>query len=109
MFYILIFMHIKILFSFIYFLILSDKHQVESNMTKHLFFIPLIGFGIMVSGCSKINETFQTLEENRQAVDMSTYAIQENIQAIHEANISIDRNRRQVEETTKALKKAGEG
>lgn len=63
--------------------------------------------GITLTSCG-IRETFDALENNRQAVDTSTYMIQQNIQAIEQANESIRENRRQLEEINKTLKKAGE-
>lgn len=73
-------------------------------MKRQLFMIAV--FGIGMSSCSKINETMDALEYNRQAIDMSTQAINENAQAIAEANRSIAENRRQIEEINKSLKKA---
>lgn len=64
-------------------------------------------FATIFTGCG-IRETFDALENNRQAVDTSTYAIQQNIQAIEQANESIRENRRQLEEINKTLKKVGE-
>lgn len=61
-----------------------------------------------LTSCGKIDETMQILEENRQAVQMSTYVIQENIRAIEEANQGIAENRRQLEEINNTLRKAHE-
>jgi len=84
---------------------MTFKHQLGFSMKKNIVLIPCVG--IILSSCG-INDTFQALEANREAVDMSTYAIQENIQAVEAANRSIAENRRQLEEINKALKKAAE-
>jgi len=64
--------------------------------------------GSALSGCTMINETFDALECNRQAIEMSTQAICENIQAIEEANRSIEANRIQIDKINSTLKKASE-
>jgi predicted ribosome quality control (RQC) complex YloA/Tae2 family protein len=75
-------------------------------MKRQLFIIAAAGVGL--SSCAKIHESMQALEDNRQAIDISTQVIYENAQAIEEANRSIAENRRQLEEINKALKKASE-
>lgn len=75
-------------------------------MKKQLVLIPLLG--VTLSGCGMINETMATLEANREAVEMSTWAIQENAQAIEDANRSIAENKRQLDEINKTLKKAAQ-
>lgn len=68
---------------------------------KSIFLIPLCG--IAITGCSKINDTFDALECNRQAIEQSTCAIYQNAQAIEEANRSIEENRRQLDAINKTL------
>lgn len=75
-------------------------------MKRLLFLMPLVGMSL--SSCSIVNETMSSLEANRQAIDMSTYAIQENRQAIEDANRGIAENRRQLDEINKTLRKARE-
>lgn len=60
-----------------------------------MLLIPICGLSLV--SCGKINETFEALECNRQAVEMSSCAIYENIQAIEEANRSIEENKRQLD------------
>jgi uncharacterized protein YcfL len=72
-------------------------------MKKSIYFLPLLG--LLLSGCG-VSETFQALECNRQAIDMSTCAIEENIQAIEEANRVIAENRRQLEAINNTLKES---
>lgn len=59
----------------------------------------------LLSSCG-MQETFRAMEENRQAIEMSTWVINENARAIQEANKGIAENRRQLEEITKTLEKA---
>lgn len=75
-------------------------------MKIQLLFFPVIGMAI--SSCGTINETFNALECNRQAIDMSSAAIYQNIQAIEESNRSIEENRRQLDAINKTLKNASE-
>lgn len=75
-------------------------------MWKNSLFFLSMSAGLV--GCGGINETFQALEYNRQAVDRSTCAIEENIQAIEAANRGIEENRRQLDAINEALKKASE-
>lgn len=75
-----------------------------------LFLICIMSaLGISLISCSTFQETLQTLECNRQAIERSTQVIHENAQAIEEANQSIAENRRQIEEINQALKKASGG
>ncbi len=74
-------------------------------MEKHLLMI--LASAAVLSGCGTINETIRTLECNRQAIEMSTCAIQDNIQAIEEVNRSIEENQRQIEAVTQSLKIKG--
>lgn len=71
--------------------------------------IPCLILGVMASGCGMLNETFRAMEDNRQAIDMSTMAICENAQAVEEASRSIEENRRQLDAINATLKKAQEG
>lgn len=75
-------------------------------MKKQLLLLPLLG--ISLTSCGAINETFQALECNRQAVEASTCAIYENAQAVEQSNMSIDENRRQLDAINKTLKEASE-
>lgn len=69
--------------------------------------VPLILAAVMsLTGCGKIQETMDTLETNRQAVEMSTQVINENSAAIESANRSIQENRRQLDQINQTLKKA---
>lgn len=70
-------------------------------MKKKMLLIPICGLAF--AGCGKINETFDALECNRQAVEMSSCAIYENIQAIEEANRSIEENKHQLDAINKTL------
>lgn len=71
-------------------------------------FLVFAAFPLALSSCGIINETFDALECNRQAIEMSTEAICENIQAIEAANRSIEENRRQLDAINAELRKAGE-
>jgi methyl-accepting chemotaxis protein len=70
--------------------------------------LTILAFGIVLSSCSKIYETMDTLEYNRQAIERSTEVINENAKAIQEANESIAENQRQLEKINKSLQKATE-
>jgi starvation-inducible outer membrane lipoprotein len=75
------------------------------HMKKLMFFIPV--FGLALSGCSTINATMRGLEENQQAIDMSTDSINANTQAVENANRDIAENRRKLEAINQTLKNAG--
>lgn len=75
-------------------------------MQNKIILAPLLA--ALLSGCG-VQETFDALESNRQAIEMSTQAIQENRRAIEAANQKIEENRRQLDEINQALKKASEG
>lgn len=75
-------------------------------MKSQLFVICLVG--VSFSSCTLINTTMNTLECNRQAIDVSTQTINENTRAIEEANSSIENNRRQLIKINETLKKASE-
>lgn len=72
-------------------------------MLKHLF---LAVAGAMTLSSCMINDTIQSLQANRDAIDMSTQAIYENIQAIESANRNIEENRRQIESLNAELRQA---
>lgn len=72
---------------------------------KFYFATALLGLLLSLSSCSKVYETMDALEYNRQAIDMSTQVISENAQAIERANQSIEENRRQLEQINKTLQK----
>lgn len=67
----------------------------------------LIGTASLTS-CGGINETFQAMEYNRQAIDNSTQTIEQNICAIEAANRAIEENVRQLEAINASLKKVNE-
>lgn len=60
--------------------------------------------GVSLSGC-----IINSLERNKNAVDVSTCSIMENTQAIEEANRNIAENSRRLKEINAVLEKAGEG
>jgi hypothetical protein len=68
-----------------------------------LFILPVLG--IALSGCG-VNETFRALEDNRAAVEYSTYVISENAEAVEQANYAIENNRRHLEAINATLEKA---
>ena len=59
--------------------------------------------GVGLTGC-----IVQSLERNKNAVDVSTSSIIENSQAIEEANRNIAENSRRLQEINVVLKNAGE-
>jgi hypothetical protein len=74
-------------------------------MKNLLLLFPLLGMAL--SSCG-IQDTMNSMEWNRQAIDRSTAAIQANRQAIEEANRSIAENQRQLDQINQTLKKASE-
>jgi methyl-accepting chemotaxis protein len=73
---------------------------------KQLFTIAAVGLGL--TSCSGINQTMQSLEENRAAIDYSTQVVYENVQAIQEANRAVQENRRELEQINQQLRQATE-
>lgn len=73
-------------------------------MRIQLCLLPLLGAAL--TGCGMINQTMWALQNNHDAIEMSTYAIQENAQAVQEANRAIEENRKYLDEINQALKKA---
>lgn len=61
----------------------------------------------VLAGCLTSCDTIKVLQENKRAVECSTYAICENIRAIEEANAAIEENRTQLQAINESLKSAG--
>lgn len=70
-------------------------------MKLRVIFVFILGLSTV--SCSKMNETFDALECNREAIEMSSCAIYENMLAIEEATQAIEENKRQLEAINKTL------